>query len=128
MLFQMWLIIRNLAKQLEGLLEEFSDVEHLSSAISRWTSQLTVADIQATSSFLMDLNTRKSRINTMMVLAYNQHNNPEPEDICFFIPGKQNDWVLARNEDNRFNLELTSKAFLKTFIPSSIFKINEAIG
>lgn len=128
MLFQMWLIIRNLAKQLEGLLEEFSDVEHLCAAISRWTSQLTVADIQATSSFLMDLNTRKSRINTMMVLAYNQHNKPEPEDICFFIPGKQNDWVLARNEDNRFNLELTSKAFLKTFIPSSIFKINETIG
>ncbi|MCM3068523.1 hypothetical protein M3568_19605 [Priestia flexa] len=94
------------------MLEEFSDVEHLCAAISRWTSQLTVADIQATSSFLMDLNTRKSRINTMMVLAYNQHNNPEPEDICFFIPGKQNDWVLARNEDNRFNLELTSKALI----------------
>ncbi|UNL86419.1 hypothetical protein [Priestia koreensis] len=111
-------------EEFENLLGEASETEHPSSFISRWASQITTESIQDISSFLMDVYSRSAKLNTILLMSYDQNNSPDTVDICFFIPGKQRDWLITRNKDNRFNLEHTSEAFLKTFIPSSIFKVN----
>ncbi|SFB99595.1 hypothetical protein SAMN05443252_101368 [Bacillus sp. OV322] len=111
-------------EEFENLLEEASETDHPSSFISRWSSQIATEDIQGVSSFLLDVYSRSARLNTMLLMSYDQHNSPETVDICFFIPGQQRDWMITRNKDHRFNLEHTNEAFLKTFIPSSIFKVN----
>ncbi|MGP1909692.1 hypothetical protein ACTSEZ_16105 [Metabacillus sp. JX24] len=113
---------------LEKILEEASQPAQLSSVISKWTSELQPEDIQAFGSFMIDLSNRQSKLNTMMLLSYDKNNNPDVADICFSIPGKQNDWIVSKNQENRFNLERTSKVFLESFIPSPIFKVSANIS
>ncbi|MGM0923960.1 MAG: hypothetical protein ACQEWW_22590 [Bacillota bacterium] len=108
----------------EKLLEEVSLTDQLSAVINQWTSHLQTDDTVFFGSFLVDLFSRKSKLNTMMLLSYDKDNNPDVTDLCFVVPGKQNDWVITRNQENRFNLERASKDFLESFIPSSIFKMN----
>ncbi|MCM3598271.1 hypothetical protein M4D55_21155 [Metabacillus idriensis] len=108
----------------EQLLEEVSQTTLLSSdRTDKWISQIQPVDADLFTDFINDMFSRKARLDSMLLLTYDNNNNPSVADLCFVIPGKETDWLISKNPENQFNLESASKDFLESFVPSSIFKL-----
>lgn len=108
----------------EQLLEEVSQTTTLSSDhTEKWISQIKPDNTELFSDFINDLFSRNAKLDSILLLTYDNSNNPNVADLCFAIPGKEADWLISKNPENQFNLESASKDFLETFVPSSIFKL-----
>lgn len=108
----------------EQLLEDISQTTLLTSDITKkWISQIKPSNSELFTEFITDLFIRKARLDSILILTYDNENNPSVIDLCFVIPGKETDWLISKNPENQFNLESASKDFLERFVPSSIFKL-----
>ncbi|MBS2970638.1 hypothetical protein J9317_17990 [Metabacillus sp. KIGAM252] len=98
--------------------EEFEKLLYMSSEGTLEELQVSIEQENNAqlSIFANDLYNRKGKMDSMLELEYDEHNNPLIISVTFVIPGESHTWMITGAAENNFSLQTFNDKFVEKAI------------